>query len=54
MYYLGRGGLIWFDGLRIGGISGIFKGGDYGKGAAAVVSSEHQVISNRRPILSPQ
>ncbi|RPA84647.1 hypothetical protein BJ508DRAFT_412691 [Ascobolus immersus RN42] len=32
IYYLGAAGVVNFGGLRIGGISGIYKSGDYGKG----------------------
>ncbi|KAI7872966.1 lariat debranching enzyme, C-terminal domain-containing protein [Spinellus fusiger] len=32
IYYLGNAGVINFNGVRIGGISGIYKSGDYKKG----------------------
>ncbi|KAF9803118.1 hypothetical protein SFRURICE_012363 [Spodoptera frugiperda] len=32
IYYLGRAGVVKFGGLRIGGMSGIYKGQDYGQG----------------------
>ncbi|XP_024536303.1 lariat debranching enzyme isoform X2 [Selaginella moellendorffii] len=32
IYYLGAAGVIWFGGLRIGGLSGIYKQHDYHRG----------------------
>ena len=34
IFYLGRSGLVKFAGLRIGGLSGIYKPHDYNKGVA--------------------
>ena len=32
VYYLGAAGVVTFKGLRIGGVSGIYKSGDFNKG----------------------
>ena len=32
IFYIGRAGLVNFGGLRIGGVSGIYKSHDYYKG----------------------
>jgi hypothetical protein len=37
IYYLGNTGCVRVDGLRIMGMSGIFKSGDYHKGKLASV-----------------
>lgn len=38
IYYLGRSSVIWYKGLRIGGLSGIYKEGDFQKPAPETYS----------------
>ena len=36
IYYLGNAGCVQFGGLRIAGLSGIYKESDYGKGGCQI------------------
>lgn len=53
IYYLGFAGVIKFGGLRIGGLSGIYKDHDYEKGTASFrqCGGKHSIDASGRRIL---
>lgn len=46
IYYMGYSGVVWFGGLRIGGVSGIFNPQHYTLGHCERIPFEHSMLTS--------